>query len=178
MKAVFALTLITVLTSVAHAQKIQSSFTPLSSSACRTLSVDKQTGASTERCPGISGFKLLVHDDDSRQSIAVVSPAGREHELNFYEVITSAFSSVGERAEWRIATTNGKASPIALIVRVNASEDPENPTRVTSYLAVSKITSAEVCVTHKIKASSTANEEARRVADSNSNAPCLKAPDK
>jgi hypothetical protein len=178
MKTIFALTLVTALTSVAQSQRIQSSYTDLSGSACRTLDVDKQTGASTQRCPGVSGYKLLVHDDDSRQSIAVVNPAGREHELNFWEVITPAFSSVGEKAEWRIARTNGKTLPIALIVRVNASEDPENPKRVTSYLAVSKITSGEVCVTHKIKASSTANDEARRAADSNSNAPCLKPADK
>src|SRR4030095_4878811 len=174
MKTIFVLTLVAVLTSVAHAQNIQSSYTPLSSSACRTLEVDKQTGASTQRCPGLAGYKLLVHDDDSRQSIAVVNPAGREHELNFWDVITPAFSSVGEKAEWRITRANGKPSPMALIVRVNASEDPENPKRTTSYLAVSKITAGEICVTHKIKGSGTANEEARRAADSNSNAPCLK----
>jgi hypothetical protein len=162
---------------LAQSQRIQSSYTSLSSSACQTLKVDKETGSSTQRCPGVSGYKLLVHDDDSRQSIAVVNPAGREHELNFWDVITPAFSSVGEKAEWRITRANGKPSPMALIVRVNASEDPENPKRTTSYLAVSKITAGEICVTHKIKGSGTANEEARRAADSNANAPCLKKVD-
>jgi hypothetical protein len=62
-----------------------------------------------------------------------------------------------------------------LIVRFNASEDPEQPDKLTSYLAVSKITSDAVCVTAKIQPGASANENARRAADEAAAKPCLGA---
>jgi hypothetical protein len=61
-----------------------------------------------------------------------------------------------------------------LIVRVNASENQEDPNKKSSYLAVAKITPQQVCVTDKIAPGATANEEARRAADASSSKPCLK----
>ena len=61
--------------------------------------------------------------------------------------------------------------PYALIVRVNASENPEKPEQTTSYLAVAKITGAEVCVTDKVKT----NKAARQAADASADKPCLTA---
>jgi hypothetical protein len=63
---------------------------------------------------------------------------------------------------------------VALIVRVNASEDSTNPSRVTSYLAVVKVTPEEICVTHKIPPGATANETARNAADTAQTVACLK----
>jgi hypothetical protein len=63
--------------------------------------------------------------------------------------------------------------PIALIVRVYANENPDAPEQRTSYLAVAKITPEKICVTTKIKASQTANAEARRAADASAAKPCL-----
>ncbi len=48
--------------------KLESVYSDLSESKCQTIEVDKETGSSTQRCPGIGGYKLLVHDDDARQS--------------------------------------------------------------------------------------------------------------
>jgi len=88
--------------------------------------------------------------------------------------VSGGFSTVGPRAEWRMARQNGKLAPVALIIRYNANEDPEKPQKVNSYLVVAKITSAEICVTDKILPGPKANEEARRAADIASTKPCLK----
>jgi hypothetical protein len=93
--------------------------------------------------------------------------------LNYWQVITSAFSTLGEKAEWRVTKTKGKLMPLALIVRVNASENPDDAKKVTSYLAVAKITAQKICVTDKINPGRTQNEEARRAADSAATKACL-----
>ncbi len=64
-----------------------------------------------------------------------------------------------------MAKQNGKLSPVALIIRYNANENPEQPNKLTSYLAVTKITPTEICVTDKILPGPRANEDARRAAD-------------
>src|SRR5687767_1187613 len=71
--------------------KLASVYTDLSESKCKTIEVDKETGSSTQVCPGIAGYKLLVLDDDSRQSITVVAPGGKKHPLDFWQVVTYAF---------------------------------------------------------------------------------------
>jgi hypothetical protein len=154
--------------------KLESVYSDLSESKCKTIEVDKETGSSTQRCPGIAGYKLLVLDDDARQSITVVAPGGKQHALDFWGVVTHAFSSVGKKAEWRVTRTKGKISPVALIVRVNASEDSANPSRLTSYLTVVKILAEEICVTQKVPPGARANETARQAADSAPTAACLK----
>ena len=154
--------------------KLESVYSDISSSKCRTIEVDKETGSSTQSCQGIAGYKLLVLDDDARQSITVVTPGGKKHPLDFWQVVTYAFSSVGSKAEWRVARSKGKVSPVALIVRVNASEDSANPSRLTSYLAVVKVTPEKICVTHKIPPGAKANEDARHAADTAQTAACLK----
>jgi hypothetical protein len=172
--AILLLVVFTVGQSTKAQVKLESVYSDLSESRCKTIQVDKETGSSTQSCPGIAGYKLLVHDDDARQSITVVAPSGKEHPLDFWEVVTHAFSSVGNKAEWLVTRNKGKVSPVALIVRVNASEDSANPSRLTSYLAVVKITPEQICVTQKIPPGAKANETARRAADSAQAAACLK----
>ena len=70
--------------------------------ACATVAVDAETGATTQRCPGIAGYSLLVQDDDARMSIVVVAPDGGQHPLEYWQVVTTAFSTLGEKAEWRV----------------------------------------------------------------------------
>ena len=137
---------------------------------CRVTRVDEETGGSTSRCSGVAGYALNVHDDDARMSIDVVAPDGKAHELNYWGVVTHGFSGVGPRAEWRMRGER----PIALIVRVNASEDPEDATRITSYLAVARITPAETCVTDRIGPVPDANTVARAAADRSAGRTCLK----
>jgi hypothetical protein len=149
--------------------EISSVYTSLGAKDCRVTSMDEESGSSSARCPGTAGYALNAHDGDARVSIDVVTPDGKVHELNYWGVITHNFSSPGPRAEWRMR--GGR--PIALIVRVNASEDPVDSSRLTSYLAVAKITPRETCVTDRIPPSPTANEQARAAADRSAGRPCL-----
>lgn len=171
--AVFFVLLFATAESVKAQAKLESVYTDIFSSKCRTIKVDKETGSSTQICPGIAGYKLLALEDDARQSITVVTPDGKHHPLDVWQVITYAFSSVGSKAEWRVVRSKGKVSPVALIVRVNASEG-ENPIRLTSFLAVVKVTPEKICVTHKIPQGAKANETARHAADTAKTAACLK----
>jgi len=151
----------------AHAQN-NSVYTSLAEKVCKPLKVSDDTGTSYEgECPGVGGYKLRLLEGDLRQSLDVVSPTKKTHQLAFWN-ISSAFSYIGDKVEWRM---KGKM-PIALIARFNASEDPENPEKRTSYLVVSKITKNEVCVTDVVRPSKTQNAEARKAADSAGSRPC------
>jgi hypothetical protein len=154
----------------AYAPPADSVYTDLAPARCKTVEVNEESAGSVQKCAGVGGYELLVEDDDLRQSVTVVGPDGKKHPLNYWQVITSAFSSLGDKAEWRVEEKGGKVKPYALIVRVNASENPEKPEQKTSYLAVAKITDAEVCVTDKVKT----NEAAREAADASAGKPCLK----
>ena len=156
---------------LAYVPAFESVYTDIAPARCKTVETHEETGGSVQKCPGVAGYELLVEDDDSRQSVTVVSPDGKKHPLNYWQVITSAFSSLGEKAEWRVEKKGGKVRPYALIVRVNASENPEKPDEKTSYLAVAKITGDAVCVTDKVKT----NEEARQAADASAARPCREA---
>lgn len=151
--------------------KTDSLYTSLSERDCKLISVEEEGANSAQLCPGANGFSVLILDSDSRQSVTLVSADGRKYPLRFWDVITHSFSSLGPKAEWRVRGAPGH--PIALIVRVNANEDPYTAT-VTSYLAVAKITPSEVCVVARIHPSADANTKARRAADEATYAPCLK----
>ncbi len=141
-------------------------YTDLAQDHCKTVRIAEETGGSEQRCPGTAGYDLLVLDDDDRMSVTVVAPDGKEHPLDYWSVVTTAFSSLGEKAEWRVV----QKKPVALIVRVN-SVNPETE-RPLSYLAVAKITPQAICVTDVVPSSPTANEEARQAADSAADRPC------
>jgi hypothetical protein len=155
---------------LAYVPAAESVYTDIAPARCKTVETHEESAGSVQKCPGVAGYTLLVEDDDSRQSVTVVSPDGKKHPLNYWQVITTGFSSLGEKAEWRVERKGGKVQPFALIVRVNASENPEKPDEKTSYLAVAKITAAAVCVTDKVQT----NEEARQAADASADKPCLK----
>jgi hypothetical protein len=152
---------------------LRSVYTTLDPAQCRTIRTYEETGDSEQRCPGIAGHVLLVSDGDARVSVTVVTPDRRQHPLDYWTVITSGFSSLGPRAEWRVRGTGRALRPVALIVRVNANEDPEVPERRTSYLAVARLTGGRVCVTHRIGPYANANELARQAADRAGTLPCL-----
>ena len=157
------------------AQSNRSVYTQIGDKQCRMI---KSTEAGDDgfeaRCRGTAGYTLLLSEGDLRQNITVITPQRKEHSLDLWSVVSSGFSSVGPKVEWRITTQNKKLVPVALILRYNASDDAEKPDKLTSYLAVAKITPTEVCVTEKILPGPTANEDARRAADAATTKPCLK----
>jgi hypothetical protein len=159
----------------AAGQSNQSVYTSLGEKQCRTVkSAEAGDDGYEGRCRGVGGYTLLLSEGDLRQNITVITPEGAKHSLDLWDVISGGFSSVGPKAEWRVTTRNGKPTPVALIVRYTANEDVEAPTKQNSYLAVSKITATEICVTDKILPGPKANEDARRAADTAATKPCLK----
>lgn len=155
------------------AQANRSLYTSLEAKQCRTIKTET-TGAGdyVGRCHGVAGYSLLLLEGDLRQNVIVVTPLRARHSLDLWDVVSGGFSYVGPKAEWRIKRKKG---PVALILRYNASEDPEHPNRKTSYLVVAKITPDEICVTDKIPGGAKANEDARAAADKAATKPCLKS---
>ena len=150
----------------------ESVYTELTPAKCKLVKEDVEYQA--EKCPGLAGYSLLSIYSDQRQSITVVSPQGKEHPLNYWEVITPAMSHLGEKAEWRVVKEGGKILPKALIVRVTTAPHLQTEKKA-SYLAVAKIGPEEICVTDRIEPGPQANEKARQAADVSAAKPCLKA---
>jgi hypothetical protein len=164
---------VTVSAVIAQAQSNQSVYTNMSGKACRTIKATAEEGGSyVGICGGVGGYKLQVEEGDLRQNIQVIDPFGKKHSLELWNVVGSSFSSLGEKAEWRVQRKKTKVVPVALIVRYNVA-NPEDSTKSTSYLAVAKITAAKICVTDKFVPKAGANEAARVAADNAANKPCL-----
>jgi hypothetical protein len=152
-------------------EKTESVYTDITTEKCKTTSSNEKEQWIVQMCAGVEGYKLEVYEDDIRQSMNVVPPQGKKSELNFQGTVASGFSSLGDKAEWRIETKDGKKVPRALIVRFNVA-DPEDPSKSTSYLVVSKISAEKSCVTDVVSPSADQNEEARRLADGASTKAC------
>lgn len=148
-------------------------YTDLADKKCKTLESSAEEGGSYRgECKGIGGFKLEVLEGDIRQSINVIFPNGKKSELDLWSNVSSAFSSVGAKAEWRVRGKGKSAKPYALIVRYNASENTEKPELTTSYLVVTKITKDSACVTDVIKPANDQNKKAQKAADESATKPC------
>ncbi len=161
----------------AQNQKVESVYTSLKTEKCKTIESNSDEGGSYRGvCSGTGGYKLEVLEGDIRQTINVIAPNGKKHELNLWSVVSGGFSSLGDNAEWRVTKKNGKTSPTALIVRFNASENPEDSSKNTSYLVISKITAKGICVTDVVKPKAGSNEEARKLADVSATKPCKTEP--
>ncbi|MBK9162455.1 MAG: hypothetical protein IPM21_00800 [Acidobacteria bacterium] len=145
-----------------------SRYTDLDDRKCKTLDLDEEGGGSYKgECAGVGGYKLHVLEGDLRQSVNVIAPGGKEHQLRLWEHF-GAFSAVGPKAEWRM---KGK-TPLALIFRFNVSEDVEDASKTTSYLIVAKVSPMLACVTEIIRPSRTQNADARKAADRAANTQC------
>ena len=153
--------------SAAGQQNYVSIYTPISGKTCVKHIDDQSTRAFTLDCPGALGFRLKILRDDDRSSVSIVTPNQLVLPLNYWNVVTRGFSNLGTKAEWRIGQLDGKAAPVALIVRVNSLDqsDPGHPERVT-LLAVAKVSTNAACVTRAVDAlSPQANKQARQFAD-------------
>ena len=117
-------------------------------------------------CPGAAGYALIVRRVGSgRRSIDVIDAAGRRHPLS-YDLLTRHMFSLGERAEWRVKTSDGQQIPVALIVRIDERKSIDQPAEITgSYFAVAKITPSSACVIDWIAKGSTADAGLRELAD-------------
>ena len=176
MKKMINATFLTVLAASAlSGQNITSIYSPLSGNSCTLVKEDKETDNSIHRCPGpVPDLAVLVAYDDQRMSVSLVLAEGKqEHPLDLWTLVTRSFSSLGPRAEWRIVRKARKNVPLAMIVRVNAT-DGEG--RKSSYLAISKVTAEQACVVEVIPAiaeNRDANSRARQIADKSTEKACL-----
>lgn len=143
----------------------ESIYTETDSKYCKSLEFNEEGAYSRQQCPGIAGYKLQVIEGDLRQTIDVITPAGKKFALDFQGNVSGGFSSLGPKAEWRVQRSGKKITPKALIVRFNVSEDPEDSSKITSYLVVTKITPRQICVTDVVSPAPDANKQAQKLAD-------------
>ncbi len=156
------------LTGLAAAQN-QSVYTSTKTAACKTIKQSSSgAGYYVGACKGVGGYKLQLLEDDIRQSLNVITSAGKKQELDFWGLFTS-FSAIGEKVEWR---TKGRV-PVALIARYSVA-DPEGVKKDISYLLVSKIGKTQSCVTDVVNPGPNQNVEARVLADKASAKACKK----
>ncbi len=162
-----ALPVISLMVSSVAFGQMKSVYTGLTVKDCKASSVPVEDGYSGV-CPGVAGYNLELVEGDLRQTVNVITPDKKKHELELWSNISSGFSSLGAKAEWRI-----KAKvPVALIMRFNASENPEDSSKITSYLVVVKLSKTDVCIVDILRPSKTQNIDARRLADTPSKQIC------
>lgn len=152
---------------------ITSVYSDLGGKSCKTTQHDEESGSITQICSGVGGYKLEVSEGDLRQTVTIIAPNRKQYPLDLISNVSGGFSSVGPKAEWRVRKQGKKVIPIGLIVRFNASEDPADSSKVTSYLTVSKITARAACLTNIIKPGPQQNEQAQQAADIAATQPCL-----
>ncbi len=170
MKAIVVLLMFLAIGSLHAAESV---YTDLSEKMCPVVERDQDSGSTRQLCSGVEKYKLVILSDDARVSINIIAPDGKEFPLNFWEVVSSHFTSHDEKAEWRVVKKGQRLIPQALIVRVKAFEYPESPEKFTSYLTVSKITPDQVCITDKIAPGPKQIEMARHAADIGGKKSCL-----
>ncbi|HEY0488783.1 MAG TPA: hypothetical protein VGD30_04650 [Telluria sp.] len=150
--------------------------TDLHGKACTILSFDRETGAATRQCTGVAGYKLLVHDEDGRTSIDVVPPARRTLPLNFWDVVSNGYSTVGRKAEWHMAKRHGKLVPVGLVVRVDTVDTVAlDRYQRGSLTTVTRIGDDAACVVFKTNTASKQASRRVRAAALDPRAPCLPA---
>lgn len=166
-------------TSPSNKIALSSIYTDLTAKTCTVIEeADEYVKGATYECLGIGGYKLRTYEFDLRADVSVVTPSGKEFQLQLPSVINPGFSILGAKAEWKVIRKNGKVIPKALIVRyiVEQWSDDGKKMKDTHYLAVAKITSNNICVTDRIPASRTMNVQARRAADSSAPKSCIPIP--
>ena len=151
-----------------YANDFYSNYTLIEEKDCTTIETDKI--GSVQSCPGVGDIEVQVIEKDLRQSITL-SRKGTDYPLNFWETVSTNFSELGTKIEWRYKKSSTSNDPIALITRLNVSENPGRP--MTSYLVVVKITTDQICVVGKLPPQSEQNQKARIVAEQSAGMPCL-----
>lgn len=128
-------------------------------------------------CPGVAGYSLIVRRVEAgRRSIEIVDAAKQAYPLDYQEFVTRHMFTLGDTAEWRVSTKGGSQVPMALIVRVNAQENNDDPAKTTqSYIAIAKIEPNGACVIESIPEGTQSEAEIHRAADAAREKPCAPA---
>lgn len=129
-----------------------------------TRSAPEEGGFFEHECPGEGGYRLRHVESDLRENLVVLAPGGGEHSLELPALAAGAFSSTGDRVEWRGDVGPDGFVPTALIVRQSAVEDPDPQVPEASYLVVARLTPSP-CVVARVPPGPDQNVRAREVAD-------------
>jgi hypothetical protein len=175
-QAIFIALILTYFSVIVSAQteKIESVYTDFGDKNCKKLKTDTEGGILYRgECRGVGGYKLIFYESEHHQTLDLIAPNGKEFDLDL--VISAAPSYLGQKAEWRVRKQGKKMIPIALIVRMNVLDDPDDREKAKSFLLVIKITKDAACVTDKIEPSvENQNLKARELADVSAEKPCRK----
>jgi len=151
-----------------HARPPGSSYTSTAPGQCRIIGSGNGVDDSTIRiCPGMTGWQVLVSEDDLRETVSV----GRNRIWAEKEPAAQAwfgpFNSAGTAVEWR--AQNGR--PFAIIQRWqlddNADQDNSGRPRPKPMLVVTRLPPGPVCHVAYIDVAANvdAEELARKAAD-------------
>jgi hypothetical protein len=156
------------LISAANAQTIGSSYTSTAPRDCRVTSAGNGVDGSTIRvCPGKAGLKVLVSEDDLRETVSVGRSRAAAENEPAAEVWFGPFNSTTTTVEWRALDDK----PFAIIQRWhiadNSDEDRNGRPIAKPMLAVTRLPPGAVCHVAYIdvQANPNANELARKAAD-------------
>ncbi len=149
-------------------------YTSITGRTCVTTSSNQETGDTITRCPGVAGYSLLIINSDDRASISIVTDDRRTLPLDFWDVVTPTFSTLGPKVEWQVESMHGEKKPVAIIVRVHTVDqtDVEAP-RSLSFLVVAAIRNGTACVIGKIPAAQAAANESARALAKDRSSQCL-----
>ncbi len=136
---------------------------------CTTTKIYEQGMGGEFNCGKFANLNIEVIADDLRHTIDLVRD-GKRYKLNFVNAITTHFTELGKKIEWRYVK-GLETSPTAMIVRLYVDEGALS--KDSSYLIVSKITNNIICVVKKIAAQNNQNELAREIADKASTLSCI-----
>jgi hypothetical protein len=156
------------LISSVNAQTIGSSYTSTAPKDCRVTSAGNGVDGSTIRvCPGKAGLRIVISEDDLRESVSVGRTRAAAEKEPAAEASFGPFNSTANTVEWRAA--NGK--PFAIIQRWhiadNEDEGKDGRPIAKPLLVVTRLPPGAVCHVAYIdvKANPDANELARKAAD-------------
>ena len=156
------------LISQANAQTFSSLYTSTAPRDCRVTSASNGVDDSTIRvCPGKAGLKVLISEDDLRETVSVGRNRAAAREEPAAQTGFGPFNSTTHTVEWR--ARDGK--PFAIIQRWhiadNSDEDKNRRPIAKPMLAVTRLPPGPVChVAYvDVQANPNANELARKAAD-------------
>jgi hypothetical protein len=153
----------------AHAQGADSHYTSTDPRRCRVFSAGTGIDDSTIRlCPGLAGLKVLVSEDDLRETVSVGRSRAAAASEPAAQLWFGPFNSTSTTVEWRAV---GSAPPFAIIQRWHLADnnDPDRNGRPIAkpMLVVTRLPPGPVCHVAYIDAQANrdANQLAREAAD-------------
>lgn len=123
----------------------------LHGAACHSIDQDRAGATRTRRCPGVAGYRLLVHEAHAQTSVDIVTPQGQLYPLEYWEVVTPHLARVGRVAEWLLERRGGRLVPVGLLVRLDTAYPAGGGPRLAAgaILTAARIEPDGACVVYQ-----------------------------